>query len=1152
MSKIFGMPVKLRKAMTARASTWVGFSSLFGSLVLVGLMLAPARVLAQGTTGSITGTVTDPSGAVIGGATVTVKRIETNDTRITQTSDAGTYTVTQLQPGHYEVKVEKAGFQAVTQKNITLVIDQVAVINTQLTVGSQQETVEVTSAGPIIQTDDSSVGQVIDTQAIQNTPLNGRLSVMGLIALAPGMQGVGAQDQMATRGLTVAAGTGSRNSYGGLGISLDGVINKEVTLQRGEPEIPSLDALSQFKVLSTGAPAEFNEPTQIIVVSSSGTNAFHGELFEFNRSKGTAAKSYFNGSTPRPPYERNEYGGNFAGPIWIPKIYNGRDRSFFFFAYEGFHLTQSSSKSSQQPTVKMRSGDFSEFLDASGNCPAKDANGNATKFYCIVNPATGAKYSGNVITGGLNSVSTTLMKLLMPTPTASGTGTNTFENVPYTSDVTRISLRADHRFNDNNSIRFTWLRAFYGPNTTVGNDSLQGGNSGDGEHNSQFIVGYTHTFSPTLVLDVNGDYFHLPIYRTPQNVGTKWESIIPGLSPQLIEGAPQINITNITSIAETGSKDLEQVGQINASITKVLARHTLKVGGSYVYDNHWNVSANASQPTQTQRGLYTFTGQYTKNQADTTENTGIAFADFLLGLPTTTAQSTPASLITRNISSQWAAYIQDDWKPMPKLTVNAGVRYDLQWFAPGPYNQNSLWIPSLSKVVVFGSSYPSSVVSQYQTLLANNNLLALSSSAGISNNPFSYLERPTKNFAPRLGFAYQLMPNTVLRGAFGIYFNLLPASYMGNMFGNLPFSATVNYTNSTTASSAFTMSAPFSGTGAAGGRPSVNAEHSLVTPYTEEYNLAMEHQFSHGMDVRIGYVGQHNLKQNNYQGSGNYAPNLNLADPFDITKTPAATAPYPLLGAINNTLVPLFHSTMNSLQVGAHKQYSQGFAFGAEYQWTRVLGTENFEDPSGKYPNDSYGPIAGITPQVLQLNYSYELPLGHGRLLLSHAGPLTEKIAAGWEISGVVNAQSGQPFSVSYTPTTSTTYPGLVSGRANRKPGVALYPASKTKAQWFNPAAFTAPTNANGIAGGAYGTSGYDMLRGPGFQDWDMNLKKNTKWAEHYNIQLRADAFNIFNHPNFATPNANISNSNVGTVTGVSTTPTYEARTMEFAVKFNF
>ena len=771
----------------------------------------------------------------------------------------------------------------------------------------------------------------------------------------------------------------------------------------------------------------------------------------------------------------------------------------------------------------------------------------------IKDPTTGLAFANNTIpTNRLNSVSLALMNKLMPTPTTSGIGTNTFENVPYTSNVERISLRLDHRINDNNSIRFTWLRAFYGPNPTVGSDSLQGGNSGDGEHNSQFILGYTHTFSPTLVLDMNGDFFHLPIYRTPQNVGTNWESIIPGLSTQLIEGAPQITITGgIQSIGESGSKDLEQVGQLNASLTKVLSRHTLKFGGSYLYDNHWNMAAQSPQ-----RGLYAFTNQYT----------GFALADFMLGLPTTTGQATPAFQPTRNISSQWAGYLQDDWKPIPKLTINAGIRYDLQWFSPGPYNKNALWVPSLNKVVVFGSSYPSGVIGQYQTLLANNNLLALSSSAGISSNPFAFLGRPAKNFAPRLGFAYQLIRNTVVRGAFGVYFNLLPGSYVGDMFGQLPFTASLTYTNTTpyTAGTTFTLNNPFTGTGNAGGRPGVNAEHPLVTPYTEEYNLTVEHQFSHGMDVRIGYVGQHNLKQNNSGGPGTVTPNLNYADPFDITKTAAAQAPFPLLGAINYQMDPIFHSTMNSLQVGAHKQYSNGIAFGAEYQWTSVLGTENIQDPSGKYPQDSYGPISGITPQVLQLNYSYALPFGKGRLFLPNAGPMANKVVGGWEIAGVVNAQTGQPFSVAYTAPTNI-YPGAVSGRANQVGNpyqsgiISANPtctppagATRTRTQWFNPCAFAAPKDSSGRAGGVYGTSGYDMLRGPNYQDWDLNLKKNTTWGDHYNVQLRADAFNIFNHPNFSTPNNNISNSNVGTVTGISGTPSYQARTMEFAVKFSF
>jgi len=1092
-------------------------------LMGIGLLFAGAKSNAQGTTGTITGTVADPSGSVISGATVTIRQVDTNAVRTLTSSEAGTYKATLLPPGNYSVKAERAGFKSFTQSGLVLTINQTLMVDVKLEVGATTESVEVTTAPPVIQTEESSIGQLIDAQAIQNTPLNGRLSVMGLIALAPGMQGVGAQDQMATRGLTVAAGTGSRNSYGGLGIIFDGVINKEITLQRGEPEIPSLDALSQFKVISTGAAAEFNEPTQIIVVSASGTNKFHGSLFEYNRSKGTSAKSYFNGSKARPEYERNEFGGSFSGPINIPHVYKGTDRSFFFFAYEGFRLTQSTATSTIQPTTKMRGGDFTEFTSLS-----------------LKDPSTGAAFTtANVIpTARLNAVSTALMNKLMPLPTTSGTGTNTYELVPYTSNVDRISLRLDHKINDNNNIRFTWLRAFYGPNSTVGSDSLQGGNSGDGEHNSHFTLGFTHTFSPTLMLDVNTDFFHLPIYRTPQNVGTNWESIIPGLSSQLIEGAPQISITNIQSIAEQGSKDLEQAYQLNASITKVMARHTIKIGGGYVYDNHWNVAALSPQ-----RGSFTFTNKYS----------GSAFADFLLGLPTTTGQSTPASMVVRHISSQYAGYIQDDWKPFPKLTINAGIRYDLQWFKPGPYNTNTLFVPSVGKVVYFGNSLPSNVNSAALALLQTNNLITTSSTVGLPNDPYAYLGRTTKNFAPRLGFAYQLDQNTVLRGAFGLYFNLLPASYVGNMMGNLPFAASSTYTNSSTYSSAFTMSAPFTGSSSIPSQLSVNAEHPLVTPYTEEYNVALERQLPKGISVRIGYVGQHNLKQNNYGGSGNYARDLNYPTTVDITKSIAAQRTYSALSTISYNDDPIFHSTMNSLQAGLHKQYNKNVSFGVEYQWTRVLGTENLQDPSGKSPRDSYGPLGGITPQVLQLNYTYAIPFGKGGILFANSGEMVNKVVKGWELSGVVNAQSGQPFSVTWSATNTGTYPGSISSRANVKPGVALYPDKKTRTQWFNPAAFEAASGTSGIAGSAYGNSGYNMLRGPKFFNTDLNLKKNTTFAERYTVQLRADVFNILNHPNFATPNAAISNTaTVGTVTGIATTPGYQARTMEFAVKFNF
>ncbi len=1117
-------------------------------LAVLLMVLGASTALAQGITGSITGTVTDATGAVVPGATVTIRQTETNAIHTETTSEAGTYTITQLPPGHYTVTVAKASFKGYKQSPFVLQIDQTAQINATLTAGATQETVEVTASAEQIQTDDSSVGSVIDSQAIQNTPLNGRLSIVGLIALAPGVQNAGAQDQLATRGVTAAVGTGARNAYGSLGSTLDGVTNQEVTLQRGEGEVPSLDAIAEFKFIATGAPAEFNQPSQLVVVSASGTNQFHGGAFEYNRSKGTGAKADYLGTAlapPRPPYQRNEYGAFVSGPVILPHLYNGKDRSFFFFAYEGFRLTQSYTLNTAQPTLLERTGNFSELLIPGTNCYTGTV---------IKDPTTGNAYNNNTISNP-NPVSQQLLNILYPKPTQSGCGTNTFEQVQELSKSSRISLRVDHKINDHNQIRFTWLRAFYGPNATNGPDSLQGGNAQDGEHNSNFILGYTHTFSPTLVLDTYGSYFHLPIYRTPQNYQTNFSNIIPGLGPELIQGAPQITINGgpsvIQPVSESGSKDLEQDGQINAIVTKVLAKHTIKAGFSYLYDNHWNDSASSPQ-----RGSFSFSGRYT----------GFALADFIAGYPVSTGLPTPNNYIVRNISAQYGAFVQDDWKPIPKLTINVGLRYDLNWFRPNPYGNNSLYVPSLKKVVVFANAYPASALPGY----LNNPAIsfALAPQVGLSTNVFDYLGQNKTNVAPRFGFAYELMPRTVVRGAFGLYYNLLPSSYIDSAsFGTLPFAGSQSYNNSNAGTApAFSMSNPFAGTGAYGPNPGVSTQGKLVTPYTEEYNLAVEHQFGDGFDVRIGYVGQRNIHQNNHGGPGTTEPNINLLPTPQLGVSAQSTNLVQPFSAITQLIDPIYHSNMNSLQIGAHKQYRHGFTFGAEYQWIRVLGTENVQNPSGVAPNDSFGPISGIAPQSLTVNYSYALPFGRGQAFLGGAGNLVDKLVGGWQISGITDFQNGQPFSVTFSGASNVT--GAVSGRADRIPGVPLYPANKGKGQWFNPNAFQVPLcyNSTGTftcsnfnpatfptSYALYGNSGYDLLRGPRFQDWDMSLQKNIAFKEKYKVQLRADSFNVFNHPSLGLPASNISSkTTVGIITSTSGTPGYEQRTVEFAAKFLF
>jgi hypothetical protein len=1098
-------------------------SELMASIQRLGLIAGLACILAmagaqssfgQGITGSIAGTVTDPSGAPVNGATVTVRETDTDTVRTIKTSDVGSYRMPQLGPGKYSVKVDASGFKSFEQDGIILSIDQVEQIDAHLVVGSDLQTVTVTSAAPVIQTETSSVGLVIDSGTIQNTPLNGHLSVLGLISLVPGVQDVAAQDTVPVRGVTLAFGTNQRNAYGDAGFTFDGVTNEEIELQRGEGEVPSLDAISEFKVITQGAPAEFGQPNQVIVVSASGGNALHGELLEFNRGRGTAAKPYYFGAASaapaRPPYQRNEYGGNLSGPITIPHLYNGKDRTFFFASYEGFNLTQSVPLTSEQPTTAERNGDFSCFL-AGGSC-ATSAAGTVIK-----NPLTGQPFPGNIVNVPFNPVDVQLQNLLFPQSTTQTTGVNTFELVPHTTDISRFNLRVDHKISDKDQLRGTWLRAFYGPFKDVASQgagsSLAGGVAQDGEHNDIFVAGWTHTFSPTLLLDSYISYLHLPLYRTAQNYKTDFSAIIPGLGAQTLEGAPSISITNITPFSEAGSKNLEQTYQGNTSLTKVLAKHTIKAGVSYLYNDSWQNSAVS-------HGAFTFTGLYT----------GIAYADFLLGYPLTTSTATPLDFVVRFNSSQYATYIQDDWKPIRNLTLNYGLRYDLQRFHDNPYGTESLFVPSIGKVVVFGNSYPSITDPAYipDTVL--------SSTVGLPSKMFDYLGQAMTNIAPRFGFAYQINSNTVIRGAVGQYYNMMPSSYIDNAFSDLPFDTSLIYSN-TAKTPTITMNAPFATSATVPANPSVIAQHKTTPAYSEQYNLAIERQLPGAMDLRIGYIGQRTIHQNNSGGPGNTEPDLNYAPPGDYTEQ--SKRPYQPFSTISEAFDPVFHTTTNSLQVGLHKRYKSGLMINAEYQWIRILGVENFENPTTI--GDSYGNISSNTPQVLQVNYAYELPMGRGKALFRDASGITNQIIGGWQLAGVTTFETGQPFSVTYTAPGSQVYGA--SGRANQVPEVPLYPAHKSLAQWFNPAAFTAP------APYTFGTSGYDMLWGPHAQNWDMNLVKNLGIGERYRVQLRGEVFNVFNHPNFSVPSSAISNpASVGVISSVVT----ENRTMEFAAKFNF
>jgi hypothetical protein len=512
------------------------------------------------------------------------------------------------------------------------------------------------------------------------------------------------------------------------------------------------------------------------------------------------------------------------------------------------------------------------------------------------------------------------------------------------------------------------------------------------------------------------------------------------------------------------------------------------MGGNYMFGTHWNIAAQSPQ-----RGAYGFTGRYS----------GVAYADFVLGYPNTTQVPSPSTLVTKGVGSRYEAYVQDTWKISQRLTATLGLRYDLQWLGPDAQGYGSLFIPSAGKVAVFADSMPAAAVPGALSAYP----VVLSKSLGLPTSISSYVGQDTNNFAPRLGLAYKLTNKTVLRAAFGIYYNVIPVSALVSI-NNLPFVVVGTYEQPAGSVPGFTMSNPFPGVGSVPANPSPYAIDHTRNPYSIQYNATAEHEAWRGIGLRASYVGQRNIKQFG-------TPNINQPLP-----APGAVQPlrqYQPFAGINLNDSPIYQSTLNQLQGGVEKRYSAGFLLTAQYSYSRLLGVESYMSPANY--DDSRGNLNGYRRHSLVTCFVYDLPIGTGKRLLSGASGIENKIVGGWQISGVISGLSGQPFSPSF----STSVVGSVGGRPNLVLGQPLYPAQRTIAQYFNPAAFAVPANFT------YGNASYNLLWGPGQQNWDLSLVKNTRMGERVNLQLRMDAFSVFNHPTFNNP-ASTDITNVGAV----------------------
>lgn len=1057
------------------------FQLLSKCVTCILVLLSVVVLWGQQTRGVVLGRVTDPSGATVPEAKVILANEKTGIVTSAATSTQGEYTFTNVEPGSYRVTVSSKGFETSVVREVVVFVAQTVRVDVALKVGDLSSRVEVQATIPVVQSETSSVGNVVDGSQVSTMPLNGRGNMLGLMSLAPGVQ----------RGNVNPLIAGG-DWYGGANFTVDGVNNNDNANERGLSNFPSLESVAEFKVMGSGAPAEFGRGgAQVMLVTKSGTNDLHGSVLWFNRIRATSAQNFFSTGQPKAQFIRNEYGASLGGPIV-------KNKTFYFGSFEGLRSITARTNTFALPTAALKSGDFSNLT-------------------AIKDPwASGTPFANNQIpTSRISSVAAQLMKFY-PNPNKAGTGTaglgNNFTlNFPTVESNDRYSMRVDHNIDDQNKVTLRFFEARNGPyqNSVSGSTGTYGGWSGYGSAARSLLAGWTRILSPAAIHEVRFGYQRNLPYRKGQNLDFDPSKLINGdLAPLPgLGGLPTVSITGFKGLSDYGGSSEEDVSvELFDTVTVTRGRHTLKAGVEF------------------QRVMYRIAGTSFSTYSFDSRYSGQAFADFLLGAMSASTRPNKHS-DRRPRNNRYNAFIQDDWAVTPKLTLNLGLRYEYAGLFTNANRDLSNFDPVTGKLVVLDGTPDS----RWTAVLPAVNGSDIGVSAG------NHISRDFTNFAPRFGFAFRPLGKTslVLRGSYGIFYNAVTMNVWGtSVMQNPPFILTESFEPTTSSVPALTWTNPFPGAGNIPSSPTVIAlAKDFKTPYAHQWNLTMEHEVMKGTAVRASYVG-------------NVGIHLHVAMPINDPASMAAgqvqpRRPYQPFGSIT-----MYTSDRNSathqLQLGTTRRVRHGLSFGAEYMWTRALGPNVTGTAPMVFSNMRLdrGNLDSVIRHSLAINYIYDLPFGAGRKFMSSARGLTQKAVGGWQIAGISRISSGTPFSVTFNSSTL----GWTSNRADVVPGAALYPTEKSITQWFNTSAFKVP------ASFTYGNSARNMLFGPGSIDWDVSVFKNASLTERLNLQFRAEFFNILNHTNFGSPASNFSVSTTfGRISSAGS-----ARNIQFGLRLEF
>lgn len=1107
-------------------------------LLSVAISLCAVRLPAQTTTATITGTITDTSGAVVSDAQITVQNRATGLVYKASSAADGTYTVPLLPVGSYDVTVSATGFGNFEQKAVTLDVAQRMRVDAALSVGSSNQTVTVTSQTAALQTEESSLSSVMEGRSIEELPLNGRqpftlaLLVAGVQTTSRASNGFADASNQGFSRLRINGGPTTGNQF-----LLDGAMDTLPTINEVSV-VPMVDSIAEFRVETNTLPAEYGMTSGGVVnlATKTGTNDIHGSAYEFVRNDVLNAENRFAQPDPitgrkKPILRYNQFGGTIGGPVWIPKIYNGHDRTFFFFGYEQWHERSAALNRASVPTPLQRSGDFSQTYNSA-------TAANPTPIYdpatTAPNPAgngyTRTQFSGNAF--GQNRMDPVALAVLqyMPLPNTTATDPKTnidnFYSEPESGiDQDVIAGRIDHRLNaaDNIFVRFAGnLNVTHTAGDGLGDADPSARN--DTRNNYNLAVGETHIFSPSLLNEFRASFVRQLLTFVSPSVGGNYPSalgfpsIIPDTEFPSIQSSGMLSLGPSTGTFTNGDR-IGTVIQFVDNVTWIHGKNTFKFG----VEDHITRYNQLGQIYPS--GEFSFSGSATNNP-QSPSGTGVGFADFLLGQ----VDSGQLSINPAFSTKAWAGglFVQDDIKPSTRLTFNVGVRYDIS----GPPRERHNWFSTFNPTVVNPET----------------GMLGEMQYAGVNASQL-FVKYDANNIAPRFGFAWSIDDKTVLRGGSAIIYNPVEsADIHQNTNDALGFSSTNTFASSGP-NPAFPLSVGPSALippiGAAGGISAYRGQSvywqnpDAPVPYELQWNLTMQRQFWGGWTGSIGYVGNHGV----HLLGANY--NVNTLDPAYFASYGSKLqnqVPNPFYGQIKTgalagptisqqqALLPLpdylsvttlarhgANSIYHSLQATAEHRYAHGLTALFSYTKGKLIddsaSSDSGESADGTFRNPIFNPHlersldGNDTSQNLSASGVWLLPFGN------HRHHYRYLLTGGWQLNGLVSWQTGTPLSITGSNNfTGTPFPDLI--------GNPTLPASKRSVnRWFNTDAFANP--APYTIGNAPRT--LPATRGPNYTNVNASLTKNFYFRERWNLQLRCEAFNVFNHPQLNNPSTSFS-----------------------------